>query len=263
MTVPISGIRIVHSSMAAQYRIERCSNQTLFEFLFGSRTGVATTSTSKTEKTKWGDRERRRADILGAARARITGAGYLACSMRDIAADAGVSPATLYSYFATKEELFATLYAEAIRAHTETLRPIVAGGHDLATLLTLMLERYLDLYGSFGRHFTVWSTMRHDVDAEAAPFPKELMKELRDATLENNRVVMDAIRTAARSGDRHVVDEQLVPSFLWSSLNGLADHFTSERRSLDSFPAQQLIEFAAQRLAIAITEPGPGVATTL
>ena len=208
-------------------------------------------------KTKWGDRERRRADILGAARDRITNAGYLACSMRDIAADAGVSPATLYSYFATKEELFATLYAEAIRAHTEALVPVVGAEHHLERLLALVIEEYLGLYRSFGRHFTLWSTMRHDANAETAPFPKELIVELRGATIENNRLLMDGIRAAARRSERHIVDERLVPTFLWTSLNGLADHFTSERRSLDPFPASQLIEFAARRLAIAITDPDP------
>jgi AcrR family transcriptional regulator len=251
-------MRIVQSSITWHYRIEQRSKQTAFDFW----SPVAATSPTKTSrpkasqpKTRWGDREGRRADILGAARSRITEAGYLACSMRDIAADAGVSPATLYSYFATKEELFATLYAEAIRAHTEALRPITGSDHDLSTLLRLVFEEYLGLYSAFGRHFTLWSAMRRDVDAESAPFPKELIIELRDATLENNRIVMEAIRAAAQRGDRHVVDEQLAPSFFWSSLNGLADHFTSERRSLDPFPAPLLVEFAARRLALAITEP--------
>ncbi|MCU1426107.1 MAG: TetR/AcrR family transcriptional regulator [Actinomycetia bacterium] len=204
-------------------------------------------------KTKWGDREQRRIDILDAARARITTDGYLSLNMRDLAAAAGVSPATLYSYFATKEELFATLYAEAIRAHTEILRPIVAEAHDLPTLLELVIEEYVELYRSFGRHFTLWSTMRHDVDADAAPFPKALIIELRTATVENNRLLMQSIRDAASRTGRRVVDEQLVPSFLWSALNGLADHFTTERRSLDGFPPERLLEFAAQRLAVAIT----------
>ena len=212
-------------------------------------------STSPAAKRRWGDREGRRADILGAARTRITSGGYLECSIRDIAADAGVSPATLYSYFANKEELFATLYAEAIRAHTAALAPVAARGHDLTTLLTHVIEEHLDLYSAFGRHFTLWSTMRHDVDEDAAPFPRELILELRAATLENNRLLMGAVRAAAGRDHRHVVDEQLVPSFLWSALNGLADHFTSERRSLDGFPPARLVAFAAQRLALAITEP--------
>ena len=45
--------------------------------------------------TKWGDREQRRIDILDAARALIADRGYLALNMRDLAAGAGVSPATL------------------------------------------------------------------------------------------------------------------------------------------------------------------------
>ena len=74
--------------------------------------------------TRWGDREQRRIDILDAARALVEGPGYVSLSMRTLAADAGISPATLYSYFATKEELFATLYVEAIRAHTDAFRPV-------------------------------------------------------------------------------------------------------------------------------------------
>jgi AcrR family transcriptional regulator len=205
--------------------------------------------------TKWGDREQRRADILDAARERIAQAGYLSLNMRDLAAGAGVSPATLYSYFATKEVLFATLYAEAIRAHTDTFRPVAEAGHDLRTLLRHVLETHVELYRAYGRHFTLWSELRHDADAGAARVPRELVAELRAATVEHNRVLMAAVRSAAARDGRRVVDDRLVPSLLWSALNGLADHFVSERRVLDPYPAATLVAFAAERLAVAISEP--------
>ena len=204
--------------------------------------------------TKWGDRAQRRTDILDAARSRIAEHGYLALNMRDLAADAGVSPATLYSYFATKEELFATLYAEAIRRHTEAFRPLAEGDHGLDDLLSLVLEGYLDLWRTYGRHFTMWSAMRRDVDPEQGPFPRELIDELRSATVGHNKVLMESVREAAERDDRRVIDAKLVPAFLWSTLNGLADHFVSERRGLDPFPARRLIDFAGRRLAVAITE---------
>jgi AcrR family transcriptional regulator len=204
--------------------------------------------------TRWGDKVQRRTDILDAARARIAGHGYLALNMRDLAAGAGVSPATLYSYFATKEELFATLYAEAIRRHTDAFRPLAEGGHGLAELLTLVLEGYLDLYRTYGRHFTLWSAIRRDVDPDRAPFPPELIDELRRATIAHNKVLMESVQAAAARDGRQLVDAKLVPSFLWSALNGLADHFVSERRALDPFPADRLIRFAAERLAVAISE---------
>jgi hypothetical protein len=52
-----------------------------------------------------------------------------------------------------------------------------------------------------------------------------------------------------------VVDDRLVPSFLWSTLNGLADHVTSERRTLDPFPTSTLVDFAVERLVVAMTGP--------
>lgn len=204
--------------------------------------------------TRWGDKVQRRADILDAARARIAAGGYLTLNMRDLAADAGVSPATLYSYFATKEELFATLYAEAIRAHTEAFRPLAEGGHGLADLLTLVLDGYLDLWRTYGRHFTMWSAIRRDVEVGDAPFPPELIDELRRATIAHNKVLMESVRDAAARDGRTLVDAKLVPSFLWSTLNGLADHLVSERRALDAFPARRLVEFAGRRLAVAITD---------
>ncbi len=205
--------------------------------------------------TRWGDREQRRADILDAGRTLIAERGYLALNMRDLAAAAGVSPATLYSYFATKEALFATLYAEAIRAHTAAFRPVAAAGHDLPTLLAEAIEAHTRLYRSYGRHFTLWSAMRHDEAADAARVPRELVAELRDATVEHNRLFMDAVRAAAHRSGRRLVDDRRVPSFLWSTLNGLADHVTSERRTIDPFPARALLEFSAARLADAISEP--------
>jgi AcrR family transcriptional regulator len=209
----------------------------------------------KSPATRWGDREQRRIDILDAARALIAERGYLALNMRDLAAGAGVSPATLYSYFATKEVLFATLYAEAIRAHTEAFRPVAAAGHDLVTLLRHVIEGYLPLFRLYGRHFTLWSELRRDADTKSSRVPKDLVAELRAATVEHNRVQMDAIRAAAARDGRRVVDDRVVPSFLWSVLNGLGDHFASERRALDRYPASTLVRFSAERLAVAISEP--------
>jgi len=205
--------------------------------------------------TKWGDREQRRIDILDAARSRIADDGYLALSMRDLAAGAGVSPATLYSYFATKEELFATLYAEAIRAHTDAFRPVAGAGLHLAPLLAEVIVGYLDLYRTYGQHFTLWSAMRHDADPDVAPVPKALVLELRTVTVEHNRALMAAIRAAAERDHRRVADDRLVPSLLWSCLNGLADHVTSERGQLDPFPPSKLVRFASERLALAISDP--------
>ena len=207
--------------------------------------------------TRWGDRTQRRLDILDAARSCIEGDGYLSLNMRDLAADAGVSPATLYSYFHNKEELFATLYAEAIRAHTQRYQAVVDREPPLMDLLAQLLGLYIQLYESYGRHFTMWSAMRRDPDEESSPskVSRDLVRELRAATIENNRLLISSIRAAAEREGRRMADDRLVPSLLWSYLTGIADHVTTERGSLDPFPAAELVAFAAERLVLTLTDP--------
>jgi AcrR family transcriptional regulator len=221
----------------------------VFESSDGSRVRPARRRTT----TKWGDRAQRRTDILDAARAHIVASGYLSLNMRDLAANAGVSAGTLYSYFRTKEEIFATLYVEAIHSYTDRLRVAFATTTGVESVLATLIAHHLDLYRTFGRHFTTWSAMRHDTDAADAPFPKELIVELRAATLEGNRLQMQTIRAAAESEGTRIVDERMVPAFLWTFLSGIADHLTSERSALDPFPPEELIAFAARRLVLAIT----------
>ena len=205
--------------------------------------------------TRWGDREQRRADILDAARERIGDSGYLSLNVRDLAAAAGVSPATLYSYFATKEELFVTLYAEAMQRHVEEIRPGCEAEQGLGPLLDHLMTSYVGLYRAYGRYFTMWSTLRVDIDPEEAAFPKQLIVELRAATRDFSRLVWRSVRRAAARDGLRIVDDELAPALLWSTLNGVADHLTSERRSLDAFDSERLVPFAAARLALAITVP--------
>jgi AcrR family transcriptional regulator len=205
--------------------------------------------------TRWGDRGQRRLDILDAARERIEGGSYLALNMRDLAAAAGLSPATLYSYFATKEELFVTLYVEAIHRHTEELRPGCEAATGLVPLLEHVLRNYLGLYRAYGRHFTLWSALRAGSDTGRGPFPRALIVELQEASLDLSRLVARAVRRTAAAEELKVVGGEVGGAYLWSTLNGIADHLTSERRALDTFDSDRLIPFAAQRLARALTDP--------
>jgi len=162
------------------------------------------TVTSKPGPTKWGDREGRRRDILDAARLQMRDGGYVELNMRDIARGAGVSPGTLYQYFSTKEEIFATLYAEAIEAHTARLAPVCEQADDLEAFLVEVATAYLDLYAAYGRHFTTWSAVMAEstVGSEAAqvsPLPRELSLRLRSATYDQAVLIVTTMRAIAWS----------------------------------------------------------------
>jgi len=212
------------------------------------------TVTSKPGPTKWGDREGRRRDILDAARLQMRDGGYVELNMRDIARGAGVSPGTLYQYFSTKEEIFATLYAEAIEAHTARLAPVCEQADDLEAFLVEVATANLDLYAAYGRHFTTWSAViaESTVVSEAAqvsPLPRELSLRLRSATYDQAVLIVTTMRAIASGRGHRLVDEPQAMPMLWAVLNGLADHVTSERHKLTRFSIEELIAFAARTLA--------------
>ena len=171
--------------------------------------------------------------------------------MRDIARGAGVSPGTLYQYFSTKEEIFATLYAEAIEAHTDRLAPICDGADDLEAFLVEVATAYLDLYAAYGRYFTTWSAVMAEStpDDEGSSLPRELSLRLRTATYDQAVLIVTTMRRIASGRGHRLVDEPQAMPMLWAVLNGLADHVTSERHKLTRFSIDELIAFAARTLA--------------
>lgn len=89
--------------------------------------------------------ERRRA-IMAAAAEIFRRSGYERASMAAIAAQVGGSKTTLYSYFASKEELFATVMVDALDDQANQMLALLSpGGGDLRQRLERFGHAYLDL----------------------------------------------------------------------------------------------------------------------
>ena len=85
----------------------------------------------------------KRQAILTAAGELFMQQGYGATSMDAIARAAGVSKATLYAHFASKDALFATIINEACRQNMAVADLLPAGGDDPAAVLTILGGRVL------------------------------------------------------------------------------------------------------------------------
>jgi AcrR family transcriptional regulator len=202
---------------------------------------------------KWGDRAGRRRDILAAARAQMAAHGYLGLNMRDIASGAGVSAGTLYSYFATKDEIFATLYAEAVEAHNERLVGLCAEASDLDAFLAELIGAQLEVHGPFGRYFSLWAelatTGETDEDkAPAGPLPRELTASLRAATIRQGELITGALRRLV-PGPRVPGEQRRRMAFVWSVLIGVADHLQSDRHLISEVAPDELVAYAARTVA--------------
>lgn len=82
-------------------------------------------------------KQERRAAIVAAARKSFLEDGYAATSMSGLLATLGGSKATLWSYFRSKEELFAAVIEDVTQAFREELEhELLAAGDLRATLVT-------------------------------------------------------------------------------------------------------------------------------
>jgi AcrR family transcriptional regulator len=83
-------------------------------------------TTSRRGRPRAGERDRRRAAVLEAARAELVERGYDGTTMLGIARRCGASKETLYHWFGDKQSLFATLIAAEGQATADRLRRVLA-----------------------------------------------------------------------------------------------------------------------------------------
>jgi AcrR family transcriptional regulator len=198
-------------------------------------------------KSKWGDREARRADLLRAGRERLEREGYAALNIRAVAQDAGLSPGSMYTYFPSKEALFATLYAERLDRFLQDLRPLCASSGSLESLFAGFVGLYLPVYRVFGRELNLWSLVLR----QQGEYPPELLLQLATQAQDIIGLMQAALlRLAPGEGidAARLPDPALLMPLLWSIANGLADHFTGDRHLLSAQEPEQLARFGARLL---------------
>lgn len=88
---------------------------------------------------------RTRKDILEAAARAFVRSGFKAATMQDIAKEAGYTAASLYSYFTSKEEIFAELHQMLLAEVSEVFARPIPDGLTFRQKLDLVLRREIEL----------------------------------------------------------------------------------------------------------------------
>jgi len=98
--------------------------------------GVTSRSSTQSTQSKHSRREAKRVVMLAAAKSEFFNEGYAGASMDRVALSAGVSKATLYSYFGSKEELLVAVCDSFIRPFLEAYEQVAEIRTDFATWLS-------------------------------------------------------------------------------------------------------------------------------
>jgi AcrR family transcriptional regulator len=212
-------------------------------------------------KARWGDRPQRRQDIVAAAQRLLEERGLDGLNMRDVGRLAGVSAGLVYTYFGSREELFAALYAARLERLEAEIARLSAETRTPEELLVEIANRYRDVYRVFGRQLSLWTAL-----LASGRYAPEVAAPLLQAASRVIATVQAALgRCAAARGLElgPIGDGALALPVMWATLSGLADQFVSQRHRLHRHGWDELVRFAARLLVagltgLAATPPAPG-----
>ncbi|MCE5290438.1 MAG: TetR/AcrR family transcriptional regulator [Nocardiaceae bacterium] len=191
---------------------------------------------------KWGDRVARDRVIRQAATELLARDGFGGLNMRAVAAGAGISLGAVYRYYPSKEELYASLYAERLEHLAGEITAATASEKSLSSALITAVEKYIDVYRIFGRELNIAVVVAGQSDLApetSARLIAAAMGVLGTIPAQIARFEPD-LQLALAGRERFVI--QLV----WVLVNGLAEHFGGVRHSLLGTDRREFIAFAAE-----------------
>lgn len=211
-------------------------------------------------KPRRGNKEDRRNAILQAARHELETVGYHGLNIRNVAKAADISLGLIYSYFANKEELFATLYAERLIAFQQQADSICQQNNDVAELMVALARAYLPIYQLFGRELNLFSVLKQ---------PEQFSSDIRERLVNTAMSLMSQLyshvhRLAQAEGValQQVPQAPLMLPGMWIILNGLADHFSGERQHVFGHDLESMARFMAQTFWLGLKSQAASVPTT-
>jgi AcrR family transcriptional regulator len=180
------------------------------------------------QERKEREKERRRQQIMVAAKRVFSEKGFNKATMEDIAQEAELSPGTLYLYFKNKEELYASLSLRILQylllriEHVNAMKP--AGPDDrLKALMEAMYDVYefdpLIIINMF--HLQSSDTLKN--------LTPQLLEEIKELTSKSMGSIVQIFKEGVAKGlfiDRHPV--ALADTF-WSLFSGVILWMTSKK----------------------------------
>jgi TetR/AcrR family transcriptional regulator, cholesterol catabolism regulator len=171
-----------------------------------------------------------RAMILNAAARRFAEKGYADCSLRDIAALAGMKAGSVYYHFPSKENLL----EEVIRTGSEMLTQTI-----LAELARLGADasKTEQFQVMMRAHVTSFLDIRDDANTFLRIYnylPPVMKQQTRRSRLDNAQIWFDAFDRGVAQGEfKAEIDRNLFIPFLLQSMNGIIEWFSPTRMTID------------------------------
>lgn len=178
-----------------------------------------TKSHSNAENRRAGERQARRKTILDAAQEVFFEKGLMAATVDEIAARSGLAKGTIYLYFRSKEEIYASLMVEGTLLLKEAMEKAVRPALSAERLLERLQKVYAGFYRRHPAYFRILFLSSHpEIQAKVSEEMAERCMESGTACLD---VVSGVIRRGMAAGEFRKVDPWGTAVILWAMVNGV------------------------------------------
>jgi len=173
------------------------------------------------------DRRRRkvRDAIIDAAEVIFTAEGEEGISMRRLADSIDYSPAAIYKYFASKDDLFEAIRDTFFERLMERIRGAQEEGGETPSLCARCMRAYIETGIEEPNHYM----MAFSSGKKIAPH----MHDEQDVAFQAEHALVGMIEAGMAEGIFRTVDPKLASKSVWASLHGL----TTLLVSMEGFPA--------------------------
>lgn len=163
--------------------------------------------------------------ILAIAREAFAVHGYEVTTNRDIANQAGVTPAALYHYFPSKADLYVAVSEDVQALVSARFNDAVLGRTTFVDRFDAVLDAAHDLNVEDPSYARFLGAVR--IDARRHP---EMRIALDEAQLPTQKFVVDLVEEAVAAGDVDRSHRSMVLSFIITTLAGLTDVASDDLR---------------------------------
>lgn len=173
------------------------------------------------------EKEKRKNDIISAARKVFSNKGFNSATMEEIASEAELSPGTLYLYFKNKEELHTILSIEVLKHLADEIQAVVT--QDIS--VERKVERFRDVFiAVYDYDPNILINLFHLQSGETLNnVSDDVLKQIKQYSAMAHGAIIDVIKEGIAQGifiDEHPV---ALADILWASYAGIVLWVDSKR----------------------------------
>lgn len=205
------------------------------------------------------EKQQRRQQILGAAKAVFSARGFLGATMEEIAEAAELGIGTLYLYFRSKEELYVSLLLEAMDLFSAELETIRASSRAPEEKVRAVWEFFYRYYQAYPDYYRMLMFLHRE--GVPASLSREVIDEINRRAARNFRLAAAIVREGMEAGVYRRGRPREVVDLLWSLMMGLVQ-LAETRRNLgvEAGTIEELHRNALVLVEQGLRAPGTGAA---